>query len=82
MEVTFSAGPRALRIFFLRPATLKRSATSRPDYCLLDGPDVNMLIEFGDAFEASDADVWSWFTEAGFRNYEISPALQRRHRHK
>jgi hypothetical protein len=41
-----------------------------------------MLIEFGDAFEASDADVWSWFTEAGFRNYEISPALQRRHRHK
>jgi predicted O-methyltransferase YrrM len=32
---------------------------------------LNMLIEFGDAFDFSGADFWSWCKEAGFRNYEV-----------
>jgi precorrin-6B methylase 2 len=32
---------------------------------------LNMLIEFGDAFDFTGADFWSWAREAGFRRYEI-----------
>lgn len=32
---------------------------------------LNMLIEFGDAFDYSGADFWSWCQEAGFRRYEV-----------
>jgi hypothetical protein len=32
---------------------------------------LNMLIEFGDAFDFSGADFWSWCQEAGFKRYEV-----------
>ncbi|MFZ2450271.1 MAG: methyltransferase [Methylovulum miyakonense] len=32
---------------------------------------LNMLIEFGDAFDYTGADFWSWCQEAGFRRYEV-----------
>lgn len=32
---------------------------------------LNMLIEFGDAFDFTGADFWSWCSEAGFRRYEV-----------
>jgi predicted O-methyltransferase YrrM len=32
---------------------------------------LNMLIEFGDAFDFSGADFWSWCREAGFKSYEV-----------
>ena len=32
---------------------------------------LNMLIEFGDAFDFTGADFWSWCQEAGFRSYEV-----------
>jgi hypothetical protein len=31
---------------------------------------LNMLIEFGDAFDFTGADFWEWCREAGFRRYE------------
>ena len=34
---------------------------------------LNMLIEFGDAFDFSGADFRAWCTEAGFRRFEIIP---------
>jgi hypothetical protein len=34
---------------------------------------LNMLIEFGDAFDYSGADFAGWCTDAGFRNVEIMP---------
>jgi hypothetical protein len=32
---------------------------------------LNMLIEFGDAFDFTGADFWEWCQEAGFKRYEI-----------
>src|SRR5678815_2511398 len=32
---------------------------------------LNMLIEFGDAFDFSGADFWAWCKEAGFDHYEV-----------
>lgn len=32
---------------------------------------LNMLIEFGDAFDFTGADFWSWCKDAGFRRYEV-----------
>lgn len=32
---------------------------------------LNMLIEFGDAFDFTGADFWEWCSEAGFRSYEV-----------
>jgi predicted O-methyltransferase YrrM len=32
---------------------------------------LNMLIEFGDAFDFTGADFWIWAREAGFRRYEV-----------
>ncbi|HEU4627528.1 MAG TPA: methyltransferase [Steroidobacteraceae bacterium] len=32
---------------------------------------LNMLIEFGDAFDFTGADFWSWCREAGFKSYEV-----------
>jgi hypothetical protein len=32
---------------------------------------LNMLIEFGDAFDFTGADFWSWCREAGFSRYEV-----------
>jgi len=32
---------------------------------------LNMLIEFGDAFDFTGADFWDWCQEAGFRRYEV-----------
>jgi len=32
---------------------------------------LHMLIEFGDAFDFTGADFWSWCREAGFKRYEI-----------
>jgi predicted O-methyltransferase YrrM len=32
---------------------------------------LNMLIEFGEAFDFTGADFWSWAREAGFRRYEV-----------
>ncbi len=32
---------------------------------------LNMLIEFGDAFDFTGAEFWSWCREAGFKRYEI-----------
>jgi hypothetical protein len=32
---------------------------------------LNMLIEFGDAFDFTGADFWSWCSAAGFRRYEV-----------
>jgi O-methyltransferase domain/Dimerisation domain len=34
---------------------------------------LNMLIEFGDAFDFTGADFAGWCTEAGFRNIEVLP---------
>src|SRR5262249_33180902 len=34
---------------------------------------LNMLIEFGDAFDFTGAEFWSWCREAGFRRYEVMP---------
>jgi len=34
---------------------------------------LNMLIEFGDAFDFTGADFGSWCTEAGFKNFEVLP---------
>jgi hypothetical protein len=33
---------------------------------------VNMLIEFGDAFEYSGSDFTNWCREAGFRHFDIT----------
>ena len=32
---------------------------------------LHMLIEFGDAFDFTGADFWSWCQEAGFKRYEV-----------
>jgi hypothetical protein len=32
---------------------------------------LNMLIEFGDAFDFTGEDFWEWCREAGFKRYEI-----------
>lgn len=32
---------------------------------------LNMLVEFGDAFDFTGADFWSWCQQAGFRRYEV-----------
>jgi len=32
---------------------------------------LNMLIEFGDAFDFTGADFWSWCREAGFKRHEV-----------
>ena len=32
---------------------------------------LNMLIEFGDAFDFTGADFWRWCKEAGFSRYEV-----------
>jgi hypothetical protein len=32
---------------------------------------LNMLIEFGDAFDFTGADFWEWCREAGFKRYEV-----------
>jgi len=32
---------------------------------------LNMLIEFGDAFDYSGADFRGWCSEAGFRKFEV-----------
>ena len=32
---------------------------------------LNMLIEFGDAFDFSGADFWGWCQEVGFKSYEV-----------
>lgn len=32
---------------------------------------LNMLIEFGDAFDFTGADFWGWCREAGFKRYEV-----------
>jgi O-methyltransferase domain len=32
---------------------------------------LNMLVEFGDAFDFTGADFWRWCTEAGFKSYEV-----------
>jgi hypothetical protein len=32
---------------------------------------LNMLIEFGDAFDFTGADFWAWCREAGFSRYEV-----------
>ena len=32
---------------------------------------LNMLIEFGDAFDFTGEDFWGWAREAGFRRYEV-----------
>jgi hypothetical protein len=34
---------------------------------------LNMLIEFGDAFDFTGADFWSWCEPVGFRRYEVLP---------
>jgi predicted O-methyltransferase YrrM len=34
---------------------------------------LNMLIEFGDAFDFTGADFWSWCHQVGFRSYEVLP---------
>ena len=34
---------------------------------------LNMLIEFGDAFDYTGADFREWCTEAGFKRFEIIP---------
>jgi hypothetical protein len=34
---------------------------------------LNMLIEFGDAFDFTGADFWSWCHEAGFTRYVVLP---------
>jgi len=34
---------------------------------------LNMLIEFGDAFDYTGADFFGWWREAGFRKFEVMP---------
>ncbi len=34
---------------------------------------LNMLIEFGDAFDFTGADFWNWCRAAGFHRYEVLP---------
>lgn len=34
---------------------------------------LNMLIEFGDAFDFTGADFWCWCQQAGFKSYEVLP---------
>ena len=34
---------------------------------------LNMLIEFGDAFDSSGADFRKWCGEAGFRRFDVIP---------
>jgi hypothetical protein len=34
---------------------------------------LNMLIEFGDAFDYSGADFEEWCSEAGFTRFEVIP---------
>ena len=34
---------------------------------------LNMLIEFGDAFDFSGADFREWCSSAGFRSFEVIP---------
>ena len=34
---------------------------------------LNMLIEFGDAFDYTGADFAGWCREAGFRDFEVIP---------
>lgn len=34
---------------------------------------LNMLVEFGDAFDFTGADFWDWCREAGFKRHEIVP---------
>ena len=34
---------------------------------------LNMLIEFGDAFDYSAADFREWCSEAGFRSFDVIP---------
>lgn len=34
---------------------------------------LNMLIEFGDAFDFTGADFWSWCQPVGFQRYEVLP---------
>lgn len=34
---------------------------------------LNMLIEFGDAFDYTGADFRGWCQEAGFREFELIP---------
>ena len=34
---------------------------------------LNMLIEFGDAFDFTGADFWNWCRDAGFKRYEVLP---------
>jgi hypothetical protein len=34
---------------------------------------LNMLIEFGDAFDFTGSDFAGWCREAGFRNIEVLP---------
>ena len=34
---------------------------------------LNMLIEFGDAFDYTGADFRAWCSEAGFKRFEIIP---------
>ena len=34
---------------------------------------LNMLIEFGDAFDYTAADFREWCTEAGFSRFEVIP---------
>lgn len=36
---------------------------------------LNMLIEFGDAFDYSGADFISWCREAGFRKFGVIPLI-------
>jgi len=36
---------------------------------------LNMLIEFGDAFDYSAADFFGWCREAGFRKFEVIPLM-------
>jgi len=37
---------------------------------------LNMLVEFGDAFDFTGADFRSWCSEAGFRRFEVLPLAQ------
>ena len=34
---------------------------------------LNMLIEFGDAFDFTGADFRGWCSEAGFQRFEVMP---------
>jgi hypothetical protein len=32
---------------------------------------MNMLIDFGDAFDFTGADFWQWYQQATFKRYEV-----------